>query len=81
MINSFNDFYNKVGINNELIIQEYDLSHLQVQKIEVLCPDEYAAKKCVSLVESNSEYGYFSSVSEKAFEIYLKRNTKADGIL
>ena len=77
----FNYFYNKVGINNELIIQEYDLSQLQVQKIEVLCPDEYAAKKCVSLVESNSEYGYFSSVSEKAYEIYLKRNTKAHGIL
>lgn len=33
------------------------------------------------VVESNSEYGYFSSVSEKAYEIYLKRNTKAHGIL
>ena len=69
-------------INNELnYTRIWFISNYRCKKIEVLCPDEYAAKKCVSLVESNSEYGYFSSVSEKAYEIYLKRNTKAHGIL
>lgn len=77
----FNSFYETAGVNNELILSEYDLSQLQVQKIEVLCPDEYAANKCISIVESNDEYGYFSSINEKAYEIYLKRNTKAHGIL
>lgn len=77
----FNSFYDAVGINRNLIKSAYEIDKLQVQKIEVLCPTDEAARACVTMLEGHEEYGYFSSVSEKSYEIYLKRNTKAHGIM
>ena len=36
---------------------------------------------CLSLVEQNPEYDYVHSISERMFELYSKKNTKATGIL
>lgn len=77
----YNKFYDIAEINRELIKSQYDINELKVQKVEVLCPTEEAARKCISLVEKNEEYGYFNSISDNSYEIYLKRNTKAHGIM
>ena len=36
---------------------------------------------CLSLVQQNPEYDYVHSISERMFELYSKKNTKATGIL
>lgn len=76
-----NDFYKIAGVNYDLILPEYNIDDLKVQKIEVFCANKEEADICVSAVEKDERCGYFSSVSDKAYEIYLRRNTKAHGIL
>ncbi len=77
----FYNFYDSLGISKRYIKSDYDIEEINVHKVEMLCTDEDASKLCLSLVKSNSNYDYFSSIDEKSFELYSKKNTKATGIL
>ena len=78
---AFHDFYDKVGVNRNLIKEEYELEKLQVQKIEVQCPTDEALELCLDFLKVHPEYDYFESIAERIIEIYAKKNTKAVGIL
>lgn len=77
----FYAFYDKVGVSKENIKSKYDLEQIDVYKIEMLCQNDHDAKLCIDLIKRNPDYDYFASISKNAFELYLKKNTKATGIL
>lgn len=74
-------FYESIGVSRKLIKDEYDLETINVQKIEMRCPDKESTKKCLDFIHQHPEYDYWHSMHDMAFEIYPKRNTKATGIL
>ncbi len=75
------DFYGSIGISSKLILNDYDLENTDIYKIEAFCFNEGHRKICMDLVKDNPDYGYFNSIDAKFFEIYLKKNHKATGIL
>ncbi|GAA0078602.1 Cof-type HAD-IIB family hydrolase [Clostridium sp. CTA-5] len=77
----FYNFYDGLGISRRYITSNYDIEEINVHKVEMLCSDKETSKVCLSLIKSNSDYDYFSSIDEKSFELYAKKNTKATGIL
>ncbi|WP_252244368.1 MULTISPECIES: HAD family hydrolase [unclassified Clostridium] len=77
----FYDLYESLGVSRRYIKSVYDIEEIDVHKVEMLCTDVEASRLCLSLVKSASNYDYFSSIDEKSFELYSKKNTKATGIL
>ncbi|ACD23909.1 phosphatase YidA [Clostridium botulinum B str. Eklund 17B (NRP)] len=77
----FYDLYESLGVSRRYIKSAYDIEEIDVHKVEMLCTDVEASRLCLSLVKSASNYDYFSSMDEKSFELYSKKNTKATGIL
>lgn len=74
-------FFDSIGVSRNYLVSDYQLEDVQTQKIELLCPNDEAMDYCLSLVEQNPEYDYVHSISERMFELYSKKNTKATGIL
>lgn len=74
-------FFDNIGISRNYLVSDYQLEDIQTQKIELLCPNDEAMEYCLSLVEQNPEYDYVHSISDRIFELYSKKNTKATGIL
>lgn len=74
-------FFDNIGVSRNYLVSDYQLEDVQTQKIELLCPNDEAMEYCLSLVEQNPEYDYVHSISERMFELYSKKNTKATGIL
>ena len=74
-------FFDSIGISRNYLVSDYQLEDIQTQKIEMLCPNDEAMKYCLSLVQQNPEYDYVHSISDRIFELYSKKNTKATGIL
>ena len=74
-------FFDNIGVSRNYLVSDYQLEDVQTQKIELLCPNDEAMDYCLSLVEQNPEYDYVHSISERMFELYSKKNTKATGIL
>ena len=74
-------FFDNIGVSRNYLVSDYQLEDVQTQKIELLCPNDEAMEYCLSLVEQNPEYDYVQSISERMFELYSKKNTKATGIL
>ncbi len=74
-------FFDSIGISRNYLVSDYQLEDIQTQKIEMLCPNDEAMEYCLSLVEQNPEYDYVQSISDRIFELYSKKNTKATGIL
>ena len=74
-------FFASIGISRNYLVSDYQLEDIQTQKIEMLCPNDEAMEYCLSLVEQNPEYDYVQSISDRIFELYSKKNTKATGIL
>ena len=77
----FYAFYDKIGVSRKNIKASYDIDDIDIFKIEMLCQNEHDSKLCVDLIKRNPDYDYFASISKNAFELYLKENTKATGIL
>ncbi|MDO4536073.1 MAG: HAD family hydrolase [Clostridium perfringens] len=75
------DFYEIIGISSTLILNDCDVTSTDIYKIEAFCFDENHRNICIDLVNNNADYGYFNSIDEKFFEIYLKKNHKATGIM
>lgn len=75
------DFYESIGISSRLISNNYHIENDDVYKIEAFCFNENHRNICIDLVNANADCGYFNSIDEKFFEIYLKKNHKANGIL
>ena len=73
--------FDSIGISRNYLVSDYQLEDIQTQKIEMLCPNDEAKEYCLSLVEQNPEYDYVQSISDRIFELYSKKNTKATGIL
>lgn len=81
---SFNeliDFYHKVGVKDKYIKKEFDINDINGLKVEMLCADKDIGKKCKGIINSFPQFGYYSSIDDICFELYLKQNTKAVGIL
>lgn len=74
-------FYDEVGVSRDNIKCNYDIEKIDIHKIEMLCQSDEDAKLCLDLITSDPDYDYFASISKNAFELYLKKNTKATGIL
>ena len=80
----FDDFYayyDKIGVSRKYLKGNYTLDEVEAHKVEMLCPDDKSMDICISLVKSNPECDYFSSINKRAVELYLKKNTKATAIL
>lgn len=78
----FINFYKSIGIESNLILNDCcDIENTNVYKIEAFCCDKNDRSVCMDLVNANLDYGYFNSIDERFFEIYLKKNHKANGIL
>ena len=78
---AFYNFYESLGISRKLIKGKYELEDINVQKMEVRCPDKEAEEKCLNFIQQYPEYDYWHSVHHMSFEIYPRSNTKAKGIL
>ena len=77
----FYNYYDKVGISKKLIREEFNINDIFIHKIELLCLNEESKKECLSLISGNPKYDYFCSIREDVFELYMKDNTKAHGII
>lgn len=77
----FYDFYDKVGVSRKYLEPNYNIEDINVYKIEAMCKNEREFSKCMAIAENNTEIGYFSSIDNRIVEMYLKKNTKATGIL
>nr|WP_307992807.1 HAD family hydrolase [uncultured Niameybacter sp.] len=77
----FYAFYEGLGISRKLIKGKYNLEEINVQKIEVRCPNKEAEEKCLNFIQQHPEYDYWHSIHHMSFEIYPRSNTKATGIL
>lgn len=75
------DFYESIGISSRLISNHCDIENTDIYKVEAFCTDKAHRNICIDLVNKNVDYGYFNSIDDKFFEIYLKKNHKATGIL
>lgn len=77
---TFHEFFKTMGIESKMIKRTYELSELEVFKVEVLCKNKEMARCCEQLMERYPEYEYFFSISEVLFEIHARASTKATGI-
>ena len=68
-------FFDSIGISRNYLVSDY-----QLEDIRQYLSNE-AMEYCLSLVEQNPEYDYVQSISDRIFELYSKKNTKATGIL
>lgn len=78
---SFYAFYDEVKVSRKYLEPNYNIEEIDVYKIEVMCKNEIEFKTCLEAIKSNPELDYFSSIDNKIVEMYLKKNTKATGIL
>lgn len=72
--------YDTFGVMSDMLEFEYDLDQIDVMKMEMLCTSPETEQICLKLVSNHTEYDHYHSVSDRWFELYLKRNTKATGI-
>ena len=77
----FYEFYNRVGILNELFESNYSVDEIDIHKIEMLCLDDLTYQSCLELLATHHDYDYVSSIDFRVCELYSKKNTKATGIL
>lgn len=77
----FYEFYNKINISDKLFKGSFDLNNIDVLKIEMLCTSSQASERCIELVNKYKDFDNFNSIDNRNFELYLKKNTKATGIL
>lgn len=77
---TFYEFFESAGIGKERFKNEYEVDALNVYKIEIMCPSETILKTCVDFVKQYPQYDCFHSIDQVHLEVYLKENTKADGI-
>lgn len=77
----FYKYYDEIGVNRTYFKDEFNIEEIDVHKFEMLCPNDEIKELCLSLIKTNPECDYFSSVNKSAVEVYLKKNTKGRAIL
>ena len=77
----FYKYYDEIGVNRTYFKDEFNIDEIDVHKFEMLCPNDEIKELCLSLIKTNPECDYFSSVNKSAVEVYLKKNTKGSAIL
>jgi Cof subfamily protein (haloacid dehalogenase superfamily) len=75
----FFSFYDSYSISRKYLKTKYTLEDVNTYKIEMLCNDKKGIDYCCSL--GNDIYDNIHNFSQKSFELYSKKNTKATGIL
>ena len=74
-------YYDEISVNRTYFKDEFNIEEIDVHKFEMLCPNDEIKELCLSLIKTNPECDYFSSVNKSAVEVYLKKNTKGSAIL
>lgn len=77
----FYKYYDKIGVSRRYFKDKFNIEEIDVHKLEMLCQNDEIKELCLSLIKTNPECDYFSSVNKSAIEVYLKRNTKGSAIL
>lgn len=77
----FYKYYDEMGVSRRYFKDKFNIEEIDVHKLEMLCPNDEIKELCLSLIKTNPECDYFSSVNKSAIEVYLKRNTKGSAIL
>ncbi len=77
----FYEFYDRVGILNELFESHYSVDEVDIHKIEMLCVTDEIYQACLDLLAGHDEYDHVSSIDCGVCELYSKKNTKATGII
>jgi Cof subfamily protein (haloacid dehalogenase superfamily) len=77
----FYDLFDSFGISKKLLKSDYDIEKINIFKMEMLCPNNEIGEFCLSLIKSNPDYSYFSTIDARSIELCSKKNTKATGIL
>ena len=77
----FYKYYDKIGVSRRYFKDKFNIEEIDVHKLEMLCPNDEIKELCLSLIKTNPECDYFSSVNKSAIEVYLKKNTKGSAIL
>lgn len=77
----FYKYYDEMGVSRTYFKDEFNIEEIDVHKFEMLCPNEEIKEICLSLIKTNPECDYFSSINKSAVEVYLKKNTKGNAIL
>ena len=77
----FYEFYDRVGILNDLFESNYSLDEVDIHKIEMLCMTDEIYQACLELLAGHDEYDHVSSIDFGVCELYSKKNTKATGII
>ncbi|KOF55746.1 MULTISPECIES: Cof-type HAD-IIB family hydrolase [Clostridium] len=72
-------FYDSYSIPKKYLEGNYNLEKVDIYKIELLCNDKKGVDYCLSL--ENRNFDYIHNVDAGSFELYLKTNSKASGVL
>lgn len=75
------NIYDSFGVMSKMLESNYNLDEINVYKVEMLCSIPEKEQICLDIIEKNPEYDHYHSMSERWFELYPKKNTKATGIL
>jgi hypothetical protein len=84
MKNGSEEFYNfleHIKISRDAFEHDFDINKIETFKVEVLCPDQKTKEFVLEFMKNYPEYASVCSISENHLELYLKRNSKASGIL
>ncbi|MBW9173749.1 Cof-type HAD-IIB family hydrolase [Clostridium estertheticum] len=72
-------YYDNFHISRKYIKSEYNISDINIYKLEMLCKSKEAEKYCLSL--QGDEFDCNHNISSNIFEVYSSRETKASGIM
>lgn len=77
----FYKYYDEIGVSRKYFKNKFNIEEIDIHKLEMLCPNDSIKELCLSLIKTNPECDYFSSVNKSAIEVYLKKNSKGSAIL
>lgn len=77
----FYKYYDEIGVSRKYFKSKFNIEEIDIHKLEMLCPSDSIKELCLSLIKTNPECDYFSSVNKSAIEVYLKKNSKGSAIL
>lgn len=72
-------YYDSFSISRKYIKSEYNMSDIDIYKIEMLCKSKEAEEYCLSL--QGDEFDCNHNISSNIFEVYSRIETKASGIM
>ena len=71
----FYEFYDRVGILNDLFESNYSLDEVDIHKIEMLCMTDEIYQACLELLAGHDEYDHVSSI-DLVFASYIQKRIR-----